>query len=247
MEMTMKTGRGGICKKENIWFGKKEAHTFATLQCRPWFQIAARHPETTLWATSDKDRQIGSLCMFYVFFILWRVVNFFAAVLMLVDVCGQVASGWGYWEWETATDREGHRESSFLLEVENEAKADRIKKPHKGVEYGPTRGYIVIYRGPGLLSAVWFCSFPNLSSQYSVSSTGDTQDWETTKLLTGKGGEQGWRGVESYDRKKALFSIKHSLHSVPHSSFDGFLSWFNTWIHGLRYSLLYIVPMEIGG
>jgi hypothetical protein len=65
----------------------------------------------------------------------------------------------------------------------------------------------IIYRDPGFLAVVWFGS-----SFSAVSSTDETHRRlrKRDKLLTVGGGGDG-RGAESYDRKKAWYSINHSI------------------------------------
>ncbi len=75
--------------------------------------------------------------------------------------------------------------------------------------YMYSREYWMIYRGPGFLAVVFFCSMPMHPSPPlpSVNLTGDTQeDWE--RKTTCWAGVEG--GAKSSERKKAWSSINRS-------------------------------------
>jgi hypothetical protein len=79
-----------------------------------------------------------------------------------------------------------------------------------------TREHPMIYRGPGFLAVVWFSSSPipfppyPISSLYLFISLPVLSPVELTGRRGGGGGGGG-RGAKSFDRKKALLSINHSI------------------------------------
>ncbi len=89
-----------------------------------------------------------------------------------------------------------------------ESSADRAYSMCLPREYG------IIYRGPGFLAAVWFCSFPPppplLPSVCPAPQTRRLR--KRDNLLTGEGGDGGL-GAKSYDGEKAWTSliIQYSL------------------------------------
>jgi hypothetical protein len=80
----------------------------------------------------------------------------------------------------------------------------------------------LIYRGPDFLPVHMIWLLPPLQT---VSSTGDThKDGERDKLLTGEGGQGGWRGAKAWPsiNHSILFGIcqlKASLQSPPRPSY----------------------------
>jgi len=95
----------------------------------------------------------------------------------------------------------------------------------------------MISREPGLLAVVWSGSSPH---HPSVSLTGETQeDWERYRYTWSCWRERGWgggEGAESHDRKKAEYSIKHSMFSVlrPYINFLPFVIP-TIWLYPYRY------------
>ncbi len=81
--------------------------------------------------------------------------------------------------------------------------------------------YWMIYREPGFLAVIWIGSSPNLSPP-TVSKSRPATHRKTEKerqLADGRGRGRGWRGVESYDRKKVWSSINHSKLSASAGCF----------------------------
>ncbi len=189
MEMTMKTVRGGGGSVKRKIFGLEKRRITHLPHCNRICKVGpgfkTRPGIWRLLSEQQRWRETNRFSLFYVLFIIWSMVNFFAAVLMLVDVCGQVASGWGYWEWETATDREGERESSLLLEVEYVAKAGRLKRPHKGIEYGPPEGISWLIEDQASLRSYDSAPPPPSSVKLDRRHTGLRDNF-----LTGEGGKR---------------------------------------------------------
>ncbi len=91
----------------------------------------------------------------------------------------------------------------------------------------------MIYRGPGFLAVVWFCSSPTSSPPLPLESclsfsVSCLSSWDWWELTDGRGGEGvGEGGAKSYDCENAWLCINHSILSAPDHKTNFARTWYN--------------------